>query len=1840
MGRRAAGWSCLVVIAVVGIAYLVKPAPANQLDFLCSVATPTGGGGGGGGTTTTTAPTIADAGVGVFNGIDIIFTGHAPPGVKVHGVAPDPVTGWTNFTRIIPARFGWIGVDFLDPTEVPGTAGDEVGFRFQPRLATKNTDNSFPTRLTELFNQNFGIPFDFGPLAKPKDNILIAGLDVDFTATRPIKDMVGGFKAETAIGIRFKRADNSRTYTRVAVALDSTPAGYEWPKHTMLGIAFKHDNPSVPVDYWAVHQNVEDYDLDADTQVQKGMGIGVNVDTLEVNASGVVTSSAPMLTAKTTWNHAPHSFAAGIRSICQPWDPTFRTTGHMAWNLSGLADPANTTLGIELHSGIAKGLPITILDGGLLKTVRSDETVIDGTVSKVPQRMDYIMHQDSFGITRSREVAPTIDLRRFELSSDDPTTTNDLPIHAEGRLVDLPRHVLMTAGFGPDGGLNRADISLWNLSCPGEPAPPGPVAPPDVARNDITDTLPLFPAGCTRFSLQPVTSATALVQNFLPQDLTAQAATSGLAAPPTAANQFLYYVSRDHNPMSNDSLYRMGGGLNGLTRAVYDASSPPPGGDGLRVYGERVEPSGGGDDSLRAVVDFDSRTNLTDESANAGSRVQADVTIPDFPRAIRVDYETTPTTPVHVTYRATSPISLANGTIDAQLAGPTALRAHARLETGAVGSGPLPPAGELQLSEETATAVSVDTTNTVRWKAPGLVADVFPTPTVPSYDPQNVTRIHAGAEISTAAERATGNRTRVHADVDVPQDVTVSWKQSQALLDPSSRHLALVEASLCATASPACGNTRLDATGVYGAPGGPAELLLPPPLPDVPPDVAASVPAFTPFRPGSGVRALILPNGIWGVDGLVRGVARFRYAPDPQDVTVVLGGTGAQPFRANLLDASGTTADTGGTQRRQVLFADAALDRLPQQMRAIIRDDGAYGAADPWVWVNTDDVALDHISGADLSTTDPPGTRPTLAGTLRIGDLEYLSATDKLAVSKRPFAARATRGADVWGYLTPDSGRLAFDAVVSVDVARHVAVWEPATTPCRVESPDAATCQPNQLYEMNESDTTRLAAKTTSGEIGDLRANVHLLTAQIDYIVKAAVGHVPGRIDGGVKISKNRRLPFTGIDLDFDANTGLGTVVADVFDMKSPASYRQADTTTGTCDANAQDFPCTATYGAELANVPAKLALHANIFQMEPRLLETPSDPGGVTSEAGGIGYLHAAIDLHDGAGLGAGAVDEVSVNALVSGSGQIAATVDASAPISGFVNGRMDHIKLGGDQNQSFSFLDVYARVLNGLPNWSYYTVVIPVLAVVLGPIFAAIYSGDLTFEPTEDFDLPLNIAFDNVTNMRIGVHGNTISLDERHAGGTGTPMTFSIEQKSQPHEPSLDVMGAFFHHRDVKYSFDGIAESFDEHVTNTNEFGVVGLYNWKTCFENGDDNGDTIDEEPCNVSPRSRDNSVSITDFPSDKRPGWDSADVLFDPLFDPGARSDIEDENDGLVEPGDIYGQMADKARPLDDADFAMPDVTPTGGAPKPQVDAFTVALGRSEVTVGGGGGGGGGVTFVYQSASCGEPRGFSDDPSVGNDGTAYRVKPYCQPLTVGFPGSEQPKQLVLGFSLEALFGEKVSRWEVNLPDPAGFDPSGDDSCETELGSQHQTGEILGIPIYGTVNGVTCDVSFEISPQQDGSVQVSATVVRHEDADFDGTPEDTTLATTRAWVDASGHLGAFQTLDPVGVHPRAASAVDDFTAAAVTIGTDANATLDPAGIGTFPCVTVPVIGEVCWSAQYLYGDGSMSPKTTIGGPPLPPSVHRYPLSTGTDRFLAIYVVYDPAGNVVAKKYFQLYG
>jgi hypothetical protein len=1817
----------LVVVSVfvaatvtLGLVSSVAPASAEGFNFVCSAsAEPPDGSGSNPGEF---EQLVNGAAIALLSNNTLWhFQGLAPPGVPVAGGGTvDPVTGGTLFERTMsPGRLGENQrVDFFDPAQVPGAEGAELSFgvHFRNRAGQANDELG----IKRLFTQNFGLAND----ADEGHDIDVAAIAIEADADNAaMTSLPSGFRGAFEGVFVYKLQDGTNQVGGVRVTVDSLQPGSKIPNETAQSVVFKK---KVDADhtFFAYGQKAK-FDGFNGTTNQPGVGFGLDLAVIE---PGNV--ERDVISVKDDWTAAPRQVALGLAQLCPD-------AGHVAWNMDpgGLPHPEDAALNLRFRSGDRLGQTINVDDGnGGTKSIRADEVVFNGSIAGLPRLMDFIMLRDAVSFTRSAEAVPDVTIDQFHMADDDPETADDRPLFATGHITDMPRHVFFRVDRNPTTqAIDRAELTSWTLACPGQPTPPVPPAPDDVRRPDLTDTLPLFPAGCQRHNLAPIPQAEINVQNWLPEDLDAQAATADLRTAPTDANQYGFFATRTTNPLSAQPFFAFGARVNGVQRGTVDLSGAQGGGSKTRVYVERA-PVQGADDSARFVVDLDSRTS-TDEVANTKTRVTADVTVTDLPDTLRVDAENTPGIPVDVTWRANAPLAITNGTVDAQFAGPGALRLNSAFETGAVGAGPLPPAAGLQITKE-------GSTTAVHYTAPQVPNDGFPTPVVPAFDPNAIARLHAGAVLTTRAERGVNLGTQLHADVDVPQPVDISWTTDAA------GRLDHVEGNLCDPAAPAaCAATRFDATATRGlitevtVP----KLLAPPPLPAPTSPVSEAVPAFTDFRPGSGARAVILNPDSWGADAVVTGVARFAYDRDPLDVAVQLANQVDQPFRVNLLDAS-QFVDLGAGPRPQVLFADAGLDRLPQQIR--IRQQNLHsGTHQPWLWINTEDLNIDDIDDVDFSE-DPAGTRPRLTGVLRLGDAQVLR--DKLSVAP-PTRDGSVSGVDARADFDLDNQMLALDASASIEVPRHVALYRPTLSRCDETVDDVSTCQTRPTYEIDKTDAVKLQYSTTSHELGDLNAKANIHGDGLDLTVDAQVGQVPGTFTADAVLANNARLPWVDLHLDIVANAPLGTVNAHVFDHNAPVEYGHAP-----ADPNAKpecaasetdDNECTAKYAVELTNVPNVLHVATEIQGSAEDRITPPPEPPPPPSQ---IGFVHATVDL-------GGTATTLVVNGREPADSQFVGTLaafdatGAPAPVSGFINARIDHVTVTRDDTVDIPLGDPIGDlivkkggvigVLSGHKGLGhFFELFSPVLLLdaLVGFLAAVFLEGDITTTFDMDFDLPLFIGFDKVDVIRFGDAMTTLSVDEHHPGD-GAPATVATVQQSLPSEPDLSIAGAFFHHREMRFAGDSLVEDFDVSNTVDDSFQPVGIYQHSKCLNQNEDD----------VCYFLANDEVTLDQIPGIDRSGgfFASGDAMLDIFFTPANRNELDDENDGLIEPGvEFYKKVAEATPPLESNAFFMPDLAANPVTPSA-------------------------ATFGERSVCCNTTT-FEDNISFPNDPPIFFSEDFgavCDlsdadaitagPRAVGPDGTEYV--VVVGgttavpdtatrnlceatrFVLEAHLPADPAdgpgaigpaRWSVVLPTPDGLRPAGE--C--------------------TVEDVRCEFETTVTPQTDGSVQVETVTTKIVDGvdgasidfttftivglgdDFlkrtaaenccpepviqDGT-ETTTLGTVRAWVDASGHPG---------FHRQDATRVDSFSATSVVADSTGTASLDPCGVAPgFGCGPLPD-GH---TAQWLFGDGTRTGK--LGGG-LATQAHRYPRTAGNDSQLGILVHYDEFGEVADKAYFTV--
>jgi hypothetical protein len=744
---------------------------------------------------------------------------------------------------------------------------------------------------------------------------------------------------------------------------------------------------------------------------------------------------------------------------------------------------------------------------------------------------------------------------------------------------------------------------------------------------------------------------------------------------------------------------------------------------------------------------------------------------------------------------------------------------------------------------------------------------------------------------------------------------------------------------------------------------------------------------------------------------------------------------------------------------------------------------------------------------------------------------------------------------------------------------------------------------------------------------------------------------VPASFVGGLALAQNARLPWVDVNLDYDANAALGSVNANVFDLRAPTAYRQGpddpDLQGGCTAENPSAGTCTAKYAVDLTNVPAQLHVTTRVQgAAEDRLTPAPGstpDPTDPTVELGGLGYVHAQLDL-------GGTATQLLVDARRAASdGAFVGSLRAfdadnvPAPVSGFLNARVDHVKVhlnnkedAGDPFTTFVFdkAGIVGALTHNDRIGRPFQVVTFFLDVLLGGILELLLDGELITRFDLDMDLPLFAQFDRVDTLRMGMNGPVLSVDEHHPGdGAGDPATLGVRQQSMPGEDDLLVPGAFFHSRDVRFSLDSLVEGFDIRNQVSDEVQDLGLYRQQTCKTHDDDH-------PCYFLA-TNDVTLDRVAAPEPRQDGFSSGDILLDFLFNRHNRDDLHDEDGAFVSPGvEFYKQLANATDPVEAGDFVLPDLAPSPVAPQ-------------------------GATFGERSVCCntttfidlGDPNGPPPQPipqafgavcdissldgvtsgprAVGPDGTQYvvvRVRASSVPadadrtlcdatrlvLEAHYPADPGAPQGALG----------QVRWSIAVPTPAGMQPDGE--C--------------------LVEDVRCEISTTVTPQADGSVRVETTTTRIDGGvdgasidttvfGFNGAPgaldsccptpsvqdgtATTTLGPVRAWVDASGHPG---------FHRQEAAKVDGFSPVAVTAGPDGTAALDPCVVApTFGCQPLPDGHTVQW----LFGDGAQTDR--LGGA-VAGQTHRYPRTPGSDPYVGVLVHLDENQEVVDKAYFTV--
>ena len=1277
------------------------PAVADGLDFTCDT-TPGGG-----------SPPSPPTSVEIFDGVDVSVSGQAP------GLGAASAT-------YAPA----LGLDY--PLDLDGDEDADLYFRVEARLSAGGTlAGGRDTRIDDLFRQNYALPNDVLGLD-------IGGVGVDVIFQRADGTPFTQARGDVAVGIRYRRADGSSTTTQVKAGIDALDDETSlFPDFAMASVLFKPTATS-DTSYWGIGQQFY-FESEIPDAERPPLGFGFDVERVHLDDGALVVDSHPV-GVSLDWSRAPADFAVGSFQVCRP-EPGVDTTAHLGWNRQEeSAETPPPTVGFEVVGGEGTGI------GG------HDGFHAAGRVADVPQRLDWMLHPNSVSLARSAGPAPDVVMDEVQMAS-----TGSTPYRVSGAVEDLPERVdVLVSRAG--GRFARGEM----VSCPETPAVP------------VYPTEPFAPCGAAPFAPARIS---VLAQNFLPDD----AAADDVRDPPAAGPFVLYSTQaarfrrlpqppcfpRPGRPcpprrplwqQTSREYFRVGAALAGVRRALFDATIATGSDSGFHL----LAATAGEEEPTGVLVRLDGRRS-TDDDENDGTLVDVQATASRWPADVSLvscsvsghpaylEYQgaapavapdcNMATTPPAVPYDAAAAFRLL-GTM--QVVGPglalpsdtarSALHADAQFHIGVPGRGDEVGGGS------TPSQIRLDVAKTVGMF--GLTA------TRVTYDANTRTRLKAGAVVTTRTDRGAGRRTRAHVDVTVPAHVRAEWTEG-----PGAQSLTYLEVVVCERPDvprpvpgrpprprrDICANQPDNRTAVTAVAGPPeesdADLLSPPELPGLPEFFGGQEqPPFMPLT-GEGLRAVMRGAGRWGATATVANVNRVTYLPDPTEFCLDTRPTG-EPFVANVYMPLGDG---------DVLYADAMLGRLPANLKVRVQD---YDPNRPWIWFNRESCAVADPPASPLPV-DPPGDI-RLTATMRVGAPAALAHPDFIGTVP-DLPPRGAPGIDV----VAASLQGLFSGVharVVADLPRHLMIWKPLSRcSAATEAETITSCQTALPFEANDPTSLRFRYASTALRIGDdLTALFRYRKGETNLDVRGAAAPIPGRVDGEVVLSRNRRLPWTDADVDFVTNTGLTSLEATVADLDRPAYVG--------------DRPhwiaenMVPNYRVHLTNVPVELHVNARLrgaegptrgptpeapdggtelcpgrYNVAPGVrVEMGANPGGERSTSSILGYVDADLDL-------GGAVRNIDIlqrssrntndvirHAKTSDTPQTTLRIDPDGPLNG-------HVAFKQTQIGMFKHVDNVS------------------------------YDLDLC----TDFDLPLRVDLADVTDYRLGLSGAKV-VEEVADGGS----------------------------------------------------------------------------------------------------------------------------------------------------------------------------------------------------------------------------------------------------------------------------------------------------------------------------------------------------------------------------------------------------------------------------------------------------------------------------------------
>jgi hypothetical protein len=1198
-----------------------------------------------------------------------------------------------------------------------------------------------------------------------------------------------------------------------------------------------------------------------------------------------------------------------------------------------------------------------------------------------PLIVDGGVNQDqTIDIELTSDDSVHLDLDRLRVASG-PAEAQTTDIYAAGRVEDVPPHIRLATltrfSASQPPTLQEVEVKL----CPDLPA-----GDPYWFTGGLIQACLDVDESERSSGLIAVTA-----QNFDPGDPIGS--TLPDLTPPTGGDSIddwatiAYAPSQDPNPARFRADAQLSGGFR---EASFDTTGTGP--TGTRVEAALLLADPGAEALVRAHVDARTSTN---EAANTGFRIDGAALVTPLPADLALSFGSVDApgffadTIAAIDWHASNPVAVTNpgsrgglaSSANVEIEGPAGLRLAGNLELGRDGGGGIASDGH----------VAVQSRDQLSTEGEQTRYDV-------EYSASAPLDIEAGLMVSTAEDRSPAGiaddlRTRVFAKLGLPAvpaaaPISVSWVTRDDTVP-------FIAADLCGDADPCPGNT-IAASVHRGTVLSDDEDLDAPAFPAVGPlGNYQPQPALFPSDADDvrdGLRAVVLEDGTVAADVTTHDISEVWVNLDPM---VTVGVNSDRP--AGEADEFGLWI-YGDMPGVPPAFVQGSLNKMPDDFVARFRADGGSDADDdPWIWVNTESTDISNppvLSGDD----DEAPSDVELQALVMVGDQTPFPTAVQGDLSNFYF----TPGAGLRAAIT--SSGLSLRSRVLLDLPRHVQLWQPDLTNCTSNQLLNLVCPEKENYEPDHQTELELRYASTGESLGELKAYFDIDNGPMDYEGEAFLDSIPGSLDLQASLTQNQRLPWTNVDLSYEASDSPGSLSLQMWDRCLPAYVGDIANSPelaqpihpGDCISSPSDVNKVPNYDVTLDRIPASLDFVADVWASEapndgtPRKHEACRDHDYEGRGPSRLGYLHADLDLRgEATDLSLKARMDRDISSADSDNSDMAVRFVSNAPIDGEMRAKL----LNVGQEASVSELKK-----------------LEIFGVEVADLIEA------NVEVCVDLDLPLALSLDDVagadvrmagTKLGVDLHDHDLDLDAgRVVGQFGE--TFECRTNSGPFacgSVGLPVWmdGVPMTENQVSLDVDGTIIPLLNFVENGQKWknvGIVDLVEWGPPEDPADDCSNDVPADCWR-------NHTTENEFDTSQlgRQRAFHSEILLDPIWDSDTRGDI----DFYCFAWDIvFGCKADVGggfyRGLDEQAQLPAFIDPPAVSTGEPIHA---------------------VVADYEDGTL-TSRDNDDAEAVGSDGTIYKV---TYPLTGPMFGC-LPSSVSLEAWHQSPSGDRTLRWWRNL------------------------------------------------------------------------------------------------------------------------------------------------------------------------------------------------------------------